>query len=154
MPYTIHEAHTRQELDEIIEVMWRTMGGTDPSHPIFFPTFADTPEAKSTAITESKDRIWKQHNTDSASHWIYVREAQTGGVVGGCQWRIYDENPFAKGAPKITAVWWPEGTVGRKFASEVVNQCYTPRTRWMARPHAGILPSAFHLGVVVTSNRS
>lgn len=128
----------KAEFDEITDVMWHTMDGVDPPHPIFFPTFGDGPDAKATAIAESKERIWNQHKNNPASHWIYVREESTGRVVAGCQWRIYDDNPFEEGPPTITAIWWPEGSVGRKFATEVVNQCYTPRTLWMARPHLGM----------------
>ncbi|KAF2800991.1 hypothetical protein K505DRAFT_291735 [Melanomma pulvis-pyrius CBS 109.77] len=152
MSYTIHQAHTKTEFDEITDVMWRTMDGADPSHGIFFPTFGDGPDAKAAAIAESKERIWNQYKYNPASHWIYVREQSTGKVVASCQWRVYDENLFQKGPPTIVAVWWPEGSVGRKFASEVVNQCYTPRTRWMARPHLGlsqmcVLPSHQRRGI-------
>lgn len=126
--FSLHRLISRNEFDEIIDVMWEALPGSDSSHPIFHPMFGDTIQAKFKAIAESKQRGWDQHNAEAASHWIYVREVDTEKAVGGCQWRIYDKNPFKEGVPTITAYWWPQGT-GRMFASEVVNQCYTPRAR-------------------------
>ena len=134
--YNVEEVCRREDLDSIVNVIWAAMDGFDSSHQIFFPILGHGPECREAAIQSSKDRIWEDHNSDPSSHWISVRDKATGAIVAGCQWRIYTENPFPNGTPHIEAVWWPEGE-GRCFASEVIRQCYTPRTKWMAYPHVG-----------------
>ncbi len=134
--YMVEEITRREDLDSIVDVIWAAMDGFDPSHQIFFPTLGDGPADREAAVQSSKDRTWEDHNSDPSSHWIFVRDQASGDILGGCQWRIYPENPFPNGTPHIEAVWWPEGE-GRRFASEVVRQCYTPRTKWMAYPHVG-----------------
>ena len=139
MSYYIGEVTDRADLDGIVDVIWATMDGVDPSHQIFYPCFGEGPEARRAAISESKERKWNEHRSDPCSHWIYIREGNpsVGRIVGGCQWRLYTQNPFPDGTPTIVATWWPEG-VGRNFANEVIRQCFTPRTMWMARPHTGL----------------
>lgn len=134
--YTVEEVARREDLDSIVNVIWAAMDGVDPSHKVFFPVLGPEPADREVAVQSSKDRLWDDHKGDPSSHWIFVRNRSSGDVLGGCQWRIYTDNPFPNGMPKIEALWWPEGE-GRRFASEVVRQCYTPRTRWMAQPHVG-----------------
>jgi hypothetical protein len=116
------------------------MDGIIPSHSILFPTFGTDPSPRSTAITESKQRLWKEHIGNAANHWIYACEGDVGSgdgpIVGGCQWRFHEQNPFPSTMPEIVLYWWPKGS-GRLFATEVMRQCYAPRLNWMARPHAG-----------------
>ena len=137
--YSVEEVSRRKDLDSIVDVIWAAMDGFDPSHQIFFPVLGTKPIDRDTAIQSSKDRTWEDHKGDPSSHWIFVREKASGLILGGCQWRIYTKNPFPNGTPHIEATWWPEGE-GRRFATEVVRQCYTPRTKWMAYPHVGKLP--------------
>ena len=134
--YGVEEATKREDLDAIVDVIWAAMDGTDPSHQIFYPVFGGSDADRQTAIQTSKERMWQEHVGDPSSTWIAVRDNASGIVLGGCQWRVYTQNPFPNGTPEIEASWWPEGE-GRAFASEVVKQCYTLRTLWMARPHVG-----------------
>ena len=134
--YSVEEVTTRKDLDAIVDVIWAAMDGFDPSHQVFYPVFGDNATDRDTAIKTSKERVWQDHENDNSSHWVGAWDKVGGEVVGGCQWRIYEHNPYPDGTPKVEAVWWPEGE-GRRFASEVVRQCYTPRMIWMARPHVG-----------------
>ena len=134
--YVVEEVTRREDLDSIVDVIWGAMDGFDPSHQIFFPILGDRPGDHEAAVLTSKNRTWEDHKSDSSSHWIFVRDKASETIIGGCQWRIYTENPFPNGTPHIEAAWWPEGE-GRCFASEVVRQCYTPRIKWMACPHVG-----------------
>ena len=136
--YSIEEVNSRNQLDSIVDVIWAAMDGVDPSHQIFYPVFGSRSTDRDSAVQSSKDRMWHDHENDPSSHWIFAMDNTSGEILGGCQWRIYTENPFPNGTPHIEAVWWPEGD-GRAFATEVVRQCYTPRTKWMAYPHAGKL---------------
>lgn len=136
--HVVDEVRQREELDSIIDVIWSAMDGVDPSHQIFFPVFGDSPADREEAVQRSKTRMWEEHKNDPASHWIFVRDSSSNDILGGCQWRIYTANPFPPGEKAhVEAVWWPDGE-GRTFASEVVRQCYMPRTKWMARPHVGM----------------
>ena len=135
-PYITEEVTKREDLDSIVDIIWAAMDGSDPSHQVFYPVLGTKPEDRKAAIESSKDRTWEDHKSDQSSHWIFVRDVSSGDILGGCQWRIYTANPFPDGTPYIEAVWWPEGEE-RRFASEVVRQCYTPRTKWMAYPHVG-----------------
>ena len=134
--YVLEEVTRREDLDGIVDVIWGAMDGFDPSHQIFFPILGDGPADREAAVLKSKDRTWEDHRSDPSSHWLFVRDKASKTILGGCQWRIYTENPFPNGTPHIEAIWWPEGE-GRCFASEVVRHCYTPRTKWMACPHVG-----------------
>ena len=136
--YIVEEVTRREDLDGIVDVIWAAMDGFDPSHQIFFPILGDGLADREAAVQSSKNCTWEDHKSDQSSHWIFVRDEASRDILGGCQWRIYTENPFPNGTPHIEAVWWPEGE-GRRFASEVVRQCYTPRTQWMAYPHVGKL---------------
>lgn len=138
MLFHIAEVSERNELNDVVDVLWAAMDGVHPHHSIFFPTLVS---GRSAAVAESKERLWNEHMRNPASHFIYAREgpvgSRTGAIIGGCQWRFYEKNPFPFNKPEIVATWWPDG-VGRLFATEVVRQCYTPRPVWMARPHSGL----------------
>ena len=136
--FTAREVSTRKELDALIDVVWKAQYNPyDPAFSAFFPIFGPTVTDREAAIQESKDRLWQSHQSDPSSHWIYVRDPITGAVVGGTQWLIYETNPYVNGAPKMEASWWPEGSEGRTFCTELLRQCYAPRHQWMNRPHLG-----------------
>ncbi|KAJ4287813.1 hypothetical protein N0V90_012517 [Kalmusia sp. IMI 367209] len=114
--YEVKEVDQKWQLDGIADVLWAAMDGVEPSHAIFFPTLGSEAQDRDRAIAESKNRLWKGHEMDPSSHWIYVLEGDR--IVGGCQWRIYMDNPFPDPSARVNATFWPEGT-GRDFASEV-----------------------------------
>lgn len=144
--YVVREAKTRQELDDILEVIW-TANYTpyEPFIQLFFPISGFTTSDREAAIAESKQRFWKQHQSNESSHWYYVFDTVTSRTVGSAQWVITKTNPFASGIPKLTAPWWAEGE-GRRFCEKILNQVYKPRASWMTRPHCGkwILEVKFH----------
>lgn len=137
--YTFKEATTRNELDAVVDLVWKAQYNPyDPSFSAFFPVFGPTAGDREAAIKKSKDRLWQSHQSDSSSHWIYVEDPSTGEVVGATEWELYETNPFPEGPPKMEASWWPEGE-GRNFCNEILRQCYAPRHRWLTRPHLGQL---------------
>lgn len=141
MSFHVDEIKSQRQLDEIVDVIWAANEGVDPTHQIFFPILGSGPWGRHTAIAESKRRLWEGHKVDPASHWIYVISHETGQIVGGGQWRIYEENPIPNPTPPMVASWWPGG-VGQDFASEVVRQCYAPRVELMAKPHTSTLSTS------------
>lgn len=135
--YAVREATTKQELDEIMEVIWAAnYTPYEPFVQLFFPILGYTTAHREAAILESKERFWSYHLADPSSHWYYALDTSTGKVVGCAQWVISETNPFASGVPKLRAPWWPEGE-GRSFCENILNQVYRPRAIWMTRPHCG-----------------
>lgn len=135
--YGVREAKTRQELDAILDVIW-TANYTpyEPFVQLFFPILGFTSAHRQDAVTESKDRFWKEFRDDPSIHWYYVYEIATGRTIGCAQWVFSKTNPFAAGTPLLTAPWWPEGD-SKKFCESILNQVYRPRASWMTRPHCG-----------------
>ncbi len=137
-PFMTIEVTSRDEFDALIDVVWKAhYNPYDPAFSAFFPIFGPTAADREAAIQESKDRLWQSHQCDSSSHWIYIRHLITGEVVGGTQWLIYRTNPYANGAPKMEASWWPEGSAGRMYCNELLRLCHAPKHQWMNRPHLG-----------------
>lgn len=142
--YILKEATTRSELDAIFPVIW--LANHAPFQPLIhglFPIFGPTAADRENAMQSAKERLWKAHTEDPASHWLYVVEGESGVVVGVTQWMVYLENPYPNGADearkRMVADWWPEGE-GREFVEEMVRQLYAPRAAWIQRPHAGMAP--------------
>lgn len=135
--YLVREVETKQELDEILDVIWAAnYTPYEPFIQLFFPVLGFTSAHRKAALLESKERFWRQHTTDESSHWLYAFDTATGKTVGCAQWVTSTTNPFAKGVPKLEAPWWPAGE-GRNFCESILNQVYKPRANWMMRPHCG-----------------
>ncbi|KAH7072348.1 hypothetical protein FB567DRAFT_454523, partial [Paraphoma chrysanthemicola] len=142
--YVVREANTRQELDNILDVIWAAnYTPYEPFVQLFFPVLGYTPAHREAAIIESKERFWVQHLADSSSHWYYALDVATGQTVGCAQWTVSECNPFAAGVPQLTAPWWPEGEC-RRFCESILNQVYRPRASWMTRPHCALNWMAVH----------
>ncbi|KAF1946909.1 hypothetical protein EJ02DRAFT_335068 [Clathrospora elynae] len=136
--YVVREAKTKQELDDIMTVIWAAnYTPYEPFMQLFFPVLGFTTAHREAAIAESKERFRKQHQADPSSHWFYAFDTVTSKTVGCAQWVISETNPFAAGAPKLTAPWWPEGEC-RRFCESILNQVYQPRASWMTRPHCAL----------------
>jgi hypothetical protein len=135
--YEVREASTRQELDQIMDVIWAAnYTPYERFMQLFFPVIGYTTANRKAAIDESKERFWNGHQSDPTSHWYYVRDTTTRETIASAQWVISKSNPFAAGVPKLQAPWWPEGDC-RAFCELIINQVYKPRASWMTRPHIG-----------------
>ncbi|KAL9091713.1 MAG: hypothetical protein Q9165_004789 [Trypethelium subeluteriae] len=133
--FTVEEVSVREELDGIADCIWEVMEHNDSAHKVFYPVLHD----RETALSECKERLWNEHINDPSSHWIFVRDGSSDSlkVLGACQWRFYEQNPFPYGMPDVKATWWPEGGA-RDLASEFARKCLSPRAAWMSRPHTGV----------------
>ncbi|KAF2656092.1 hypothetical protein K491DRAFT_628904 [Lophiostoma macrostomum CBS 122681] len=142
--YRVNEAKTRQEMDEIMDVIWAANHlPYEPFVQLFFPVLGYHPADREAAIAESKERFWKNHQADPSSHWYYVRDSETDLTVGCAQWELHLQNPFAEGPPNLRAPWWPDGEY-REFCELILNQVYTPRTQKMTKPHVALNWMAVH----------
>jgi GNAT superfamily N-acetyltransferase len=145
MAYILKDNPTREEHDALIDLTFSVWDDASiPSilritHGPFTGTSAAEMEAQ---ISNDKERAWKSHSQDPASHKPFVVHVPTGEIVGFIAWKIYASTPFPKIHSRIQLTWWPEGDKeGRECAEEIVNQCFYPRASWMNRPMAG---KSFH----------
>ena len=68
--YVIREAKTKEELDEIIKVIWAAnYTPYEPFMQLFFPVLGYTTAHREAAIAESKQRIWTRHQKDC---WLFA----------------------------------------------------------------------------------
>ncbi|KAH7108672.1 hypothetical protein B0J11DRAFT_449561 [Dendryphion nanum] len=142
--YTVKQAQTREELDEIMEVIWAAnYTPYEPLIQIVFPVRGYLCSDRAAAVAESKQRFWKNHQNDPSSNWYYVQDIGTRDVVACAQWQIFQQTPFAKGSSKLEAPWWPEGE-HREYCEYILNQVYKPRVSWMTRPHLALNWMAVH----------
>ncbi|KAF2124997.1 hypothetical protein P153DRAFT_325305 [Dothidotthia symphoricarpi CBS 119687] len=142
--YVVREVATREEMDDILEIIWAAnYTPYEPFIQLFFPVLGFTPAHRKTAIAESKERFWSQHQAEPSGHWFYVVDTIAGKAVGCAQWVISTTNPFAGGVPKLKAPWWPEGEC-RKFCESILNQVYRAHASWMTRPHCALNWMAVH----------
>lgn len=58
---------------------------------------------------ECQARYMQWHKADPTSHWIYVTDTETGQVIGGSQWNIFEKNPYLETNPPMAAYWIQEG---------------------------------------------
>lgn len=135
MPLALKECLDRSTFSRIVDCEWAAY--YNPYHPfmqVLFPVLGGSPESRTAAIEESKERQWQWHRGDPTSHWLYVEDDQTGEVFGGAQWHVHEKNPFDGPQPKLEAYWWPEGEC-KRFVNEMLGQVYGPRRVKMTRPH-------------------
>ena len=135
--YSVQQVHSKPELDAIMSIIWAAnYNPYEPFAQLFFPVLGFTPAAHAAAFSESQTRFWTNHTSTPTSNWYYVRDNTTGKPVGCAQWEVHSENPFKSGVPAMRAPWWPEGEY-REFCEEIMRQIYSPRGKWMRRPHMG-----------------
>ena len=51
------------------------------------------------------------HEADPSSHWIYVTDTESGQVIGGTQWNIFEQNPYLEARAPMAAYWIQEGNI-------------------------------------------
>ena len=108
--YVLKEATSQKEFDALFMVVWLAEHHPyEPAGSIFFPVFGATAADRDDTIQKSQIRLWKEHKSNPASHWLYVEDVKTGEIVGATEWEVHEKNPFPDGSPKLDAYWWPEG---------------------------------------------
>ena len=132
--YILREAKVREELDAIIDVIWKVQNSR--RFRAFFPLSGSSAQDKAVAIAESKNRLWASHCRTQASHWVYVIESSTGQVVAATQWQIQDASAAHFSPMGLEATWYPEGEE-REFATEVIRQTYLARHQFLKGPYIG-----------------
>ncbi|EEP79695.1 predicted protein [Uncinocarpus reesii 1704] len=91
---------------------------------------------RATSLAASVEVQLAQHKRDQPeSTWIkVVDEDAAGKLVGAARWMVYDRNPHNDGEADV-ADWWPEGSLGREYATKLFAQLDAPRAKMARRPH-------------------
>ena len=131
------EIHKKPEFDPLMPVF--RAGFTDPGTnlwPIFTADYlpSDQPH-RAAALSESTDRFWAWHEHDPTSHWLKVIDTESGEILGGGRWALYEKGSPYDGHGEIEASWWPE-VEPRQLATKLLNDFLATSARLMNRPHA------------------
>lgn len=123
------------DFKELIECEWTAYETPyNGFKEIYCPTLGTGPNAREESMKECRERQLAEHKGDATSHWFKAVDSDSGQIVGGAQWHVYQENPYVNGMEHIEATWWPEGE-GRRFASMGMDQWFGPRGKRMNKPH-------------------
>jgi hypothetical protein len=112
MPLKLREVTTKAEFSRVCAV--ETAAFKDPFFG-FWHVFSGTGSQE-----DFCSRQWSWHKDDPSSTWLYVEDEETGSVIAGAQWNIYEESPYAKESEMLTPYWEPEGIWGNTVAVAAV----------------------------------
>jgi len=136
MPFELLEVTSDSEFKPLIEAEWDSY-----EHPYtrilntFFPIKGNTPEAHAERIADSRNRQLEEHRKSPASHWFKVIDTETQEIVGGAQWFVFEENPYATSEGEDHEItWWPVGE-DREFVTALMAQFVQARMTYMQKPH-------------------
>lgn len=62
--------------------------------------------SKGNSEEECQARYMQWHKADPTSHWT---DTETGQMIAGAQWSIFEENPYLEIKPPMAAYWIQEG---------------------------------------------
>lgn len=100
---------------------------------IFFPIHGAGKDARETAIAEAAARLKRWHTQDPTSYWQKAFDVKTGKIVGGANWRIYKENPYAV-PDSFEVTWFPDDS-SRVYVEKALENYSKPRARVAQKPH-------------------
>lgn len=125
MPLKLHELTTGDEFKLVVHVELEAY-----SEP--FNGFWEMLKGSSEDELCARQLSW--HRNDPSSHWLYVIDEDSGDVVGGMQWNIYNTNPYATEQSPLTAYWFPDGPT-RRVGNQLLLGLTTHRPCSMSKPH-------------------
>ena len=107
MPLKLSELTSDEEFSGLMATLYNSY--SDPYNG-FWDIFKGESEA------ECQARYMQWHKADPTSHWIYVTDTETGQIIGGTQWNIFEKNPYAVPNPPMAAYWIQEGNRVNTFS--------------------------------------
>ncbi|KAL8686758.1 MAG: hypothetical protein Q9218_006883, partial [Villophora microphyllina] len=110
MPLELREVKEDAEWNELIQC--ESESYETPFNGIFIlfrPHRGNTPAGRE-GFKELRDRQLTWHKHDPSSRWFKVVDTDIGDkVVGGAEWKIFEENPYPEAVEHpVDATWWPE----------------------------------------------
>ena len=100
MPYVLSKVTEREDFNKVIELELNAY--KEPLNTLVECFRGPT-------LEETQERQWQWYQGTPGSQWIKVVCTGTGEVVGGAEWVVYQENPFAEPGSAMIAYWWPQG---------------------------------------------
>ncbi|PQE28229.1 hypothetical protein CJF30_00010914 [Rutstroemia sp. NJR-2017a BBW] len=119
----LKEATTLSEFGPIIDCMWESFQTPFSSVLYLLNPLQSYDEAGYLAAIEaSKTRMWKSHENNPCSHWMYICDSENlNEVFSAAHWLIYPESPYDGVEEKRVMDMWPEGEA-RRFAEFYIGQ--------------------------------
>lgn len=134
MPLKLEEITSDADFEELVECEWISWENPPQNfHKLICPIFGAGPNARAESLKEATARQLSWHKGNLASHWLKVTNVETGKIIAGALWKIFETNPFEHRKPSV-AYWWPKGDK-RDFVSQALDQAGLPRRQLAARPH-------------------
>lgn len=96
MPLELTELTSDEEFPVLMATLYNSYSSP---HNGFWDIF------KGASEEECQARYTQWHKADPSSHWIYVTDTESGQVIGGTQWNIFEENPYLEAKPPMAAYW-------------------------------------------------
>ena len=137
MPLVLEEADLDRDYNGLFEAEWAAW--TDPPQvmwTLMFPAEGSDPEAIEKSKKVAADRQLQFTRMDPHDRWLKVTDTDTGKIVAGAMWKIYDSNPYRAPQDQLDAFWWPEGHEMRNLANDMYNQLQVTRPKIAATAHA------------------
>lgn len=138
MGLTLQEVFQDSDFTELISCLRAVF--TSPGTPLWPLSSADyrpDPALQQVTLEETTNRLLTWHQHDPTSHWLKIVDDESGKIVGGGRWALYENgsgNPY-EGHGEMEATWFEEGD-RRDLASGCLNQFLGTSARLMNRPHA------------------
>ena len=129
-----------EPLDESVD--WPEVGQclhvsyTDPpqtGYRIIRPMFDISPEGIAQSVERYTEQMQGSQKPEEGSIWFKVVDTDSGCIVAGCWWEIFEKNPFEKIQHSQQSAW-PEGGQ-RDFATAAMNNVRNVRQTLFSRPH-------------------
>ena len=136
MPFKLSEALIPHDHEALFATEWQAW--THPRNAMWellSPVLESGPDAEAHAMAAASARQLKATLEDPADHWLKVVDTETGKIVGGALWKIYETNPYRAPVPAVDASWWPEGDELRDLTNALFEQFNSPRVMKMQVPH-------------------
>jgi hypothetical protein len=136
MPFKLDKVDAAKDFDALIECEW--VAHEKPNQPffrLFCPVHGDGEAARQEWMKESTDRQREWFESDPHSTWLKVVDTESGALVGGALWKIFEENPFAKPDDQDHEVTWFPADSTRDFVGQALEIFDAPRARLAQRPH-------------------
>ena len=125
--------------EQFYAAQWETWRMGSSSQPIWKlmlpPNIGIGDDTEFEAMKASSARTLENSKADPHDHWVKVVDADTGEIVAGALWKIFDSNPYRAPFAPFDAVWHPPGQM-RQMCNQMNTQLRACRPRFMAAAHA------------------
>ncbi|KAI1268375.1 hypothetical protein F5Y18DRAFT_423738 [Xylariaceae sp. FL1019] len=133
MAFRLEEVKDPKDFDEIIPMLYDAF--EEPHNALrrwFMPVLTTVEDAIKLKVQKTV-----KNNLADHVHWLKVTHIETGQIIGAALWEIRQTiDGIGEPQQPIDAVWFPEGSEERMFASRLMTSLRGFMKERMGRPHA------------------